>query len=119
MMEGRPHASVSSGLLHAAGEQEEARDFGRARLHQIMDNYCTHKSAEVQRWLKPKRRSRYAPLPFSLHTDQQFEVESSRTILCVEYEWMIRRGTFLSATELEQAIYHWLAQWNGSPKPFV
>ncbi len=23
-------------------------------VHLIMDNYCTHKSAEVQRWLKPK-----------------------------------------------------------------
>ena len=23
-----------------------------------MDNYCTHKSAEVQRWLKPKKRRR-------------------------------------------------------------
>ena len=26
-------------------------------VHLIMDNYCTHKSAEVQRWLKPKKPS--------------------------------------------------------------
>jgi hypothetical protein len=31
---------------------------------------------------------------------------------------MIRRGTFHSG-ELEQAIYKWLANWNGSPTPFV
>jgi hypothetical protein len=33
--------------------------------------------------------------------------------------FMIRRGTFHSADELEQAIYQWLANWNGSPAPFV
>jgi hypothetical protein len=27
-------------------------------IHLIMDNYYTHKSAEVQRWLKPKKRKR-------------------------------------------------------------
>jgi hypothetical protein len=32
---------------------------------------------------------------------------------------MIRRGTFHSADELEQAIYQWLAHWNEAPKPFV
>ena len=32
---------------------------------------------------------------------------------------MIRRGTFHSADELEQAIYKWLANWNGSPVPSV
>ena len=32
---------------------------------------------------------------------------------------MIRRGTFHSAEELEQAIYQWLAKWNGAPTPFV
>jgi transposase len=28
-------------------------------VHLIMDNYCTHKSATVQRWLKPKKRRRF------------------------------------------------------------
>jgi transposase len=28
-------------------------------VHLIMDNYCTHKSVEVQRWLKAKKRSRF------------------------------------------------------------
>jgi len=32
---------------------------------------------------------------------------------------MIRRGTFHSVKELEQAIYRWLANWNLEPKPFV
>ena len=28
-------------------------------VHLIMDNYCTHKSEEVQRWLKPRKRQRF------------------------------------------------------------
>ncbi len=85
-------------------------------VHLIMDNYCTHKSAEVQRWLKPKKRKR-----FHFH----FTPTSSSWLNQVERFFalitgrMIRRGTFHSAQELEQAIYRWLASWNGDPTPFV
>jgi len=86
------------------------------QVHLIMDNYCTHKSAEVQRWLKPKKRSR-----FHFH----FTPTSSSWLNQVERFFalitgrMIRRGTFRSSQELEKAIYHWLASWNGAPTPFV
>jgi transposase len=85
-------------------------------IHLVMDNYCTHKSAKVQRWLKPKKRSR-----FHFH----FTPTSSSWLNQVERFFalitgkMIRRGTFHSATELETAIYNWLADWNGEPNPFV
>jgi transposase len=85
-------------------------------VHLIMDNYCTHKSAEVQRWLKPKKRER-----FHFH----FTPTSSSWLNQVE-RWfalitnrMIRRGTFHSVSELENAIYHWLSSWNGKPAPFT
>lgn len=86
------------------------------QVHLIMDNYCTHKSAEVQRWLKPARRKR-----FHFH----FTPTSSSWLNQVERFFalitgrMIRRSTFHSTNELEQAIYRWLAQGNGSPTPFV
>jgi transposase len=85
-------------------------------VHLVMDNYCTHKSAEVQRWLKPKKRNR-----FHFH----FTPTSSSWLNQVERFFalitgrMIRRGTFHSAEELEKAIYHWLVGWNGDPTPFV
>jgi transposase len=85
-------------------------------VHLIMDNYCTHKSAEVQRWLKPKKRKR-----FHFH----FTPTSSSWLNQVERFFalitgrMIRRGTFHSTEELETAIYKWLAAWNGEPAPFV
>jgi transposase len=85
-------------------------------VHLILDNYCTHKSKAVQRWLKPKK-----PRRFHLH----FTPTSSSWLNQVERFFavitgrMIRRGTFHTVHELEQAIYKWLATWNGDPIPFV
>jgi transposase len=85
-------------------------------IHLILDNYSTHKSAAVQRWLRPRKRRR-----FHFH----FTPTSSSWLNQVE-RWfglitdkMIRRGTFHSVDELERAIYEWLASWNDKPKPFV
>jgi transposase len=85
-------------------------------IHLIVDNYSTHKSAAVQRWLKPKARRR-----FHFH----FTPTSSSWLNQVERwfglitERMIRRGTFRSVAELERAIYQWLATWNQGPQPFA
>jgi transposase len=85
-------------------------------IHLILDNYSTHKSQAVQRWLQSRKRQR-----FHLH----FTPTSSSWLNQVE-RWfaritdrMIRRGTFLSVRALEQAIYDWLAKWNRDPQPFV
>jgi transposase len=85
-------------------------------IHLIVDNYSTHKSAAVKRWLNPKARRR-----FHFH----FTPTSSSWLNQVERwfglitERMIRRGTFRSVAELERAIYQWLAAWNEQPQPFV
>jgi transposase len=85
-------------------------------IHLILDNYSTHKSAAVRRWLKPRKRRR-----FHFH----FTPTSGSWLNKVE-RWfglitdkMIRRGTFHSVDELERAIYAWLASWNDQPKAFV
>lgn len=84
-------------------------------VHLILDNYSTHKSAPVQRWLKPKKRRR-----FHFH----FTPTSSSWLNQVERffglitDKMIRRGTFHCVDELERAIYQWLANWNNEPRPF-
>jgi transposase len=94
-------------------EQEVPPDL---EIHLVVDNYSPHKSAAVQRWLKPKARHR-----FHFH----FTPTSSSWLNQVE-RWfglitdrMIRRGTFRSVAELERAIYQWLANWNTEPKAFV
>lgn len=83
-------------------------------LHLILDNYSAHKHEVVQRWLKKHRR-------FQFH----FTPTSSSWLNLVE-RWFreitdkrIRRGSFHSVDELEQAIQQYLAHNNQQPKPFV
>ena len=83
-------------------------------LHLILDNYSAHKHEVVQRWLKKHQR-------FQFH----FTPTSSSWLNLVE-RWFreitdkrIRRGSFHSVGELEQAIQDYLAHNNQQPKPFV
>ena len=83
-------------------------------LHVIMDNYGTHKTPEVQKWLEKHPR-------FVCH----FIPTSSSWLNMVE-RWFreltdkaIRRGTFRSVRDLEKAIGEYLAAWNENPRPFV
>jgi transposase len=83
-------------------------------LHLIVDNYSTHKSPLVKRWLKKHPR-------FHLH----FTPTSSSWLNLIE-RWFgeitrkrIRRGTFRSVKELISAIDEYLKVYNQQPKPFV
>jgi len=83
-------------------------------LHLVVDNYGTHKTPEVQSWLK--RHSRFVP---------HFIPTSSSWLNLVE-RWFgeltqkaVRRGAFASVPELVQAIEAFLAAWNEHPQPFV
>ena len=85
-------------------------------VHLVVDNYSTHKSDVVTRWLSRKGHQR-----FHLHF-----TPTSRSWLNQVERWfgliterMIRRGTFQSVHDLEQAIYRWLATWNERPQPFT
>jgi transposase len=86
------------------------------QVHLIMDNYCSHKSAEVQRWLQPKKRRRFH---FHFTPTSASWLNQVERFFALITGRMIRRGTFHSADELEQAIYQWLAHWNKAPKPFA
>lgn len=83
-------------------------------LHLIVDNYSTHKSPEVKRWLARHKR-------FQLH----FVPTSSSWLNMVE-RWFgqitqkrIRRGTFKSVQQLIDAINDYLAKYNDQPHKFV
>jgi len=83
-------------------------------LHLILDNYGTHKTPLIQRWLAKRPR-------FHLH----FTPTSASWINMVERwfatltEKQIRRGIHRSTWELEQAIRAYLKRNNEQPKPFV
>jgi transposase len=91
------------------------REFpGDCDLHLIVDNYRTHKHANVNAWLAKHPR-------FQLH----FIPTSSSWLNLVE-RWFreltdkaIRRGVFHSVPDLIEAIQNYLDAHNDDPKPFV
>jgi transposase len=91
------------------------REFpGDQELHLVVDNYGTHKTPEVQTWLK--RHRRFVP---------HFIPTSSSWLNLVE-RWFgeltqkaVRCGAFASVPDLVQAIEAFLAAWNENPRPFV
>ena len=83
-------------------------------LHLIMDNYGTHKTAEVQAWLDKHPRFKLHFIPTSsswLNLVERFFAEIT--------DKRIRRGTFHSVAELEEAIDDYLLRHNASAKPYV
>ncbi len=64
---------------------------GDQEVHLIMDNYCTHKSAEVQLWLKPKKRRRFH---FHFTPTSSSWLNQVERFFALITERMIRRGTF-------------------------
>ena len=83
-------------------------------IHIVLDNYGTHKTPRVHRWLA--KRSRY-----HLH----FTPTSASWLNLVERwfaaltEKQLRRGVFRSTRELEETIRRYLETTNQDPKPFV
>jgi transposase len=83
-------------------------------VHIILDNYGTHKTAMIQRWLVKRPN-------FHLH----FTPTSSSWLNLVERwfaeltEKQIRRGSHRSVNQLECAIQKYIAICNEDPKPFV
>lgn len=83
-------------------------------VHLILDNYGTHKTATIKRWLLKRPR-------FHLH----FTPTGTSWINLVERwfalitEKQIRRGVFRSTRELETAIRRYLDVYNNRAKPFI
>ena len=87
---------------------------GKVPLHLVMDNYGTHKHANVRAWLKRHPR-------FVCHF-----VRTSSSWLNLVERWFgeltskrIRRDSFGSVADLKQAIDEFLLAWNEKPRPFL
>jgi transposase len=83
-------------------------------IHLILDNYSTHKTALIQRWLAKRPR-------YHLH----FTPTSASWLNLVERwfltltEKQLRRGVHRSTRELETAIMRYLDETNKDPRPFL
>jgi transposase len=83
------------------------------QVHLVLDNYGTHKTELIRRWLlrHPRFHIHYTPT-YSSWINQ---VERWFAVLT---EKQIRRGSQRSTRELEDAIRLYLALHNQEPKPF-
>ncbi|MEU7062879.1 IS630 family transposase [Streptomyces sp. NPDC046161] len=84
------------------------------QVHLILDNYATHKTPDIKKWLLAHPR-------FHLH----FTPTSASWLNLVE-RWFaeltqkkLKRGVHRSVQALERDIRAWLADWNDHPRPFM
>lgn len=83
-------------------------------IHLVMDNYATHKTPRVRRWLarRPRYHPHFTPTSASwLNQVERFFAEIT--------EKRIRRGAFRSVGQLEQAIVAYVKHHNANPRPFI
>jgi transposase len=83
-------------------------------LHLIVDNYATHKTPSIRRWLKahPRFHLHFTPTSASwLNMVERFFAEITRN--------RIRRGAFKCVAELKAAIMEYLENHNADPIPFI
>lgn len=83
-------------------------------VHLICDNYATHKHATVQKWQENNSRFHFHFTPTSsswLNMVERFFRDIS--------ENRLRRATFRSIPELEEAITGYIKNHNEKPKPFI
>jgi transposase len=83
-------------------------------IHVIFDNYGTHETAVIQRWLikRPRFHLHFTPTSASwLNLVERFFAELT--------EKQIRRGSHRSVNQLETAIRRYIAIRNDDPKPFI
>jgi transposase len=83
-------------------------------VHVVLDNYGTHKTAAVKRWLlrHPAYHLHFTP------TSASWLNQVERFFAAIT-EGRIRRGVFTSVPALERAIAEYLTGHNKSPRPFA
>src|SRR5271155_4802238 len=83
-------------------------------VHLVMDNYATHKTASIQRWMVRHPRFHVHFTPTSASWLNQVE-----RFFAALTEKQIRKASFRSTQQLEAAIRQYLDHHNAQPKPFL
>jgi transposase len=116
-------AGTVLGACHARHRAQEFRQFltridaaapADLDLHLILDNYATHKTPAIHRWLlrHPRFHLHFTPTSASwLNLVERWFVELTRK--------QIKRGTHRSTQALREAITGYIERTNEAPRPFV
>jgi transposase len=102
-------AEFAKFLRHLDAEVPDGLD-----VHLILDNYATHKTPAIRRWLAahPRFVLHFTPTGASwLNQVERFFSELTTKRL--------RRGAHRSVRALRADIRDWVAQWNERPRPFA
>jgi transposase len=118
---------VASGrVIHSLQARHRAIEFKRFLIqidkqvpaeldvHVIADNYETHKTAAIQKWLvaHPRFHMHFVPTGASwLNLAKRLFSELTTKLL--------QRGVHRSVAELNADVTAWLEHWNENPRPFV
>jgi transposase len=87
---------------------------GDLDVHLVCDNYATHKTDSIQRWLAahPRFHVHFVPTSSSwLNQVERWFAELTTKLL--------QRGVHTSVQALEADIRAWIQVWNENPRPFV
>lgn len=82
-------------------------------VHDVMDNYGTHKTKLIRNWFAKRPRWHVHYTPTAASWINQFE-----RLFALLTERAPRRGVFRSVTDLEAAIEAYIDATNADPKPF-
>jgi len=83
-------------------------------IHLILDNYATHKTPAIRRWLakRPRYHLHFTPIGASW-------INLVERWFALLTQKQLRRGVHRSTRILEAAILEYIALSNTHPKPFV
>lgn len=117
---------ASGSVLHKQSDRHRASEFldflkqidrqipPELDLHIVLDNYATHKTADVKEWLDKHPRFHFHFIP-----------TSSSWLNLVE-RWFgdlttrkLQGSTHTSVTALRKDITAWIITWNADPRPFA
>jgi transposase len=107
----RRHRSIEFKKFLARLDREVPTDLD---VHLVCDNYATHKTDTIQRWLAahPRAHLQFVPTSSSwLNQVERFIAELTAKLL--------QRGVHPNVQALEADIGAWIEIWNQDPKPFV
>lgn len=101
-------------FLKSIDEVIRATEPAGASIHIVLDNYATHKTPAVQRWLKRHPRYHLHFTPTSASWLNQVE-----RVFADLTEKQLRRGVFTSVASLERAALAYLDARNEEARPFA
>jgi transposase len=110
---GKCHARHRAREFRKFLDEIEARVPKGLDIHLVMDNYATHKTSAVKRWLakRPRFHVHFTPTSASWlnQVERWFALLTQR---------QLKRGVHRSTNALRQAITSYMATYNANPRPF-